>query len=78
MDFHKHLQKQIKKHLSVESVENPEFKNFLNAINETYVAFDRDLNLMNRAFEINEREFHEINDNLKKEYDLKKHSRLQK
>ena len=74
MDFHKHLQKQIKKHLSVESVENPEFKNFLNAINETYVAFDRDLNLMNRAFEINEREFHEINDNLKKEYDLKKHS----
>jgi len=74
MDFHKHLQKQIKKHLSVESVENPEIKIFLKAINETYKAFDRDLNLINRVFDLDEREFDKINDNLKKEYDLKKHS----
>ena len=74
MESHKLLQRQIKKYLTQNCIENPEFKEFINAVNDSYFAFERDKDLMNHAFQESEKEYNEINYNLKKEYELKKHS----
>ncbi len=74
MDFHKILQKQIKKHLTIDCIENPHFKEFINAVNDSYMAFERDKELMNHAFQESEKEYYQVNESLKKEYELKKRS----
>jgi PAS domain S-box-containing protein len=74
MESHKLLQRQIKKHLTQNRTENPELKEFINAVNDSYLAFERDKDLMNHAFLESEKEYNEINYNLKKEYELKKQS----
>jgi PAS domain S-box-containing protein len=74
MDFHTLLQKQISKYLTPELSENQEFGFFCKAINDSYQAFERDKELMNHAFQESEKEYHEVNESLKKEYELKKHS----
>lgn len=74
MDFHKLLQKQIKKHLTEDCADNPSFKSFIKAVNDSYIAFERDKDLMNHLFEVSEKEYHEINDHLKNENLLKQQS----
>jgi PAS domain S-box-containing protein len=74
MESHKLLQRQIKKYLTQNCVENPDFKEFINAVNDSYLAFERDRDLMNHAFQESEKEYNEINYSLKKEYELKKQS----
>jgi PAS domain S-box-containing protein len=74
MDFHKLLQKQMKKHLTPESFQNQEFESFFMAVNDSYLAFERDKDLMNHAFQESEKEYCEVNESLKKEYELKKRS----
>lgn len=74
MDYHRLLQKQISKHLTIDCVENPAFKGFIQAVNDSYHSFIRDTDLINHAFQESEKEYHEINDRLKQEYDLKKRS----
>lgn len=73
-DFHKLLQKQINKHLTAESLENPSVMAFLNAVNESYTAYERDQDLMNHSFRVSEKEYNEINQNLQKEQELKQQS----
>lgn len=74
MESHKLLQRQIKKYLTQNCIENPDFKEFINAVNDSYLAFERDRDLMNHAFQESEKEYNEINYSLKKEYELKKQS----
>lgn len=74
MDFHKLLQKQIKKHLTINCVENPDFKTFIQSVNDSYTAFERDRELMNHAFLESEKEYYDVNNNLRKEIDLRKKS----
>jgi PAS domain S-box-containing protein len=74
MEFHKLLQKQINRYLTPDSFENPVFKEFINAVNYTYLAYERDKDLMNHAFQESEKEYNQINQNLTNEYELKKKS----
>jgi PAS domain S-box-containing protein len=74
MGQHKLLQKQIKKYLTPDCVENPLFKNFIQAVNDSYVSFERDKEIVNHAFQESEKEYHTINQSLKEEYELKKQS----
>lgn len=71
MEFHKLLNKQINKFLPADYTENQSFHEFIKAINHSYLAFERDTELMNHAFQKSEIEFNEINEKLKIEYELK-------
>lgn len=74
MDYHKLLEKQIKKHLPDSCFSNPEFKNFIFAVNESYKSYERDKELMNHAFSQSEEEYQELYQNLNREYTLKQES----
>lgn len=71
MDYHKLLQKQVKKHLTTNQIENPSFKAFFQSVNTSYLAFERDKGIMEHTFKESEKEYNEINDQLKKEIELK-------
>jgi len=70
-NHHKLLQKQIKKYLTIECEENPHFKAFIQSVNDSYLAFERDKEIMNHTFQESEKEYYEINDRLKKEVEFK-------
>jgi PAS domain S-box-containing protein len=72
MNYHKILQKQIKKYLTVESTDNPSVNAFIESVNESYLAFERDKEIMDNSFKESEKEYNEINNQLKKEIELKK------
>jgi PAS domain S-box-containing protein len=71
MEFHKLLQKQIKRHLTADCVENPLFSAFIQSVNDSYLAFERDKEIMDHTFKESEKEYHEINNRFKKEIELK-------
>ena len=71
MSYHKLLQKQINRHLTEECQKNPAFKTFINAVNDSYLSFERDKELLNHAFSISEKEYQNLYENLNHEYDLK-------
>ena len=73
-DLHKLLQKQINKHLSADYMQDPAVLAFLNAVNDSYSSYERDKDLMNHSFKESEKEYNEINQDLKKEYELKQQS----
>ncbi|OOQ56712.1 response regulator [Mucilaginibacter pedocola] len=72
MNYHKLLNRQLKKYGNTELLAHPDFERFLEAVNDSYEAFDKDKELSDHAFMISEQEFAEINAQLKKESDLKK------
>jgi PAS domain S-box-containing protein len=74
MSYHKLLQKQINKHIPEEFKLLPGFENFIQAINESYLSFERDKELLNHAFNISEKEYQLLYQNLNHEYDLKTQS----
>ncbi len=74
MSFHRLLKKQVKKFLPEALQDHPELQHFLNAINESYAAFERDAALADRAFRISEEEYIDINNQLKHEASVKKQS----
>ncbi len=72
MDFHKLLQKQAKKHLSEQQLNDPAIQNLLTSISDSYISFERDKEILNHAFGISETEYQKLYEDLNKEYDLKK------
>lgn len=72
MNYHKLLQKQINKFLPPSLLNNNEIIKFCEAINQSYQSYEKDKELANRAFEISEEEFKEINDKLKFENEIKR------
>ncbi len=72
MDFHKLLQKQIKKYLPTDSLLNPSFEAFFKSVNDSYLAFEKDKTIMDHSFLESEKEYYEINNQFKKEIELKK------
>ena len=72
MELHKLLQKQINKHLGHFNLEDKMFQNFIQTVNESYLSFERDKEISEHAFTESEKEYHEVNASLKKEYELKK------
>ena len=67
MNYNKLLQRQIKKFLPEELQKLPEVVQFINAVQESYTGFERDLSLAERAFNITEQEYSQINNTLKNE-----------
>ena len=64
MSYHKLLQKQINKHIPEEYQLLPGFENLLQAVNESYLSFERDKELLNHAFNISEKEYQLLYENL--------------
>lgn len=72
--MNKLLQRQIRKLLPEEIAGNPALAPFLEAVNLSYQAYERDNELAARAFTISEEEYRVINQVLKHEVDIKKKS----
>ena len=73
-EFHHLLNRQINKHLTEECKAHPHFKNFIQAVNQSYKSFERDKELTDYAFKQSEEEYQELYLDLKKEIELKKES----
>jgi two-component system, sensor histidine kinase len=74
MNFHKLLQKQIKKYLPATFAQHPDLKNLFSAVNDSYYSSERDKELADRVFSISEEEYIEINDRLQHEVAVKRES----
>lgn len=72
LNFHRLLNKQITKHLAEECLKNEYFQNFIKAVNDSYVSFERDKELFEHSSQLNEKEYAEINEKLKKEIKQRK------
>jgi PAS domain S-box-containing protein len=72
MEQHRLLQKQIQKFLPPHVAEDEAFKNFLEAVSDSYQIFERDKSLSDNAFDISEKEYRTILENLTIEYAEKK------
>ncbi len=72
MNYHKLLLKQFQKHLPAAFQQDPAVHEFLSAVNDTYVALEKDRALAERAFRISEQEFTEVNNKLEQELELKR------
>jgi signal transduction histidine kinase len=66
--LHRHLQRQIDKYLSENTIaNNPELPTFISIINQTYLNFERDAELSEQSSRLNDKEYFEINERLKEE-----------
>ena len=74
MNFHRLLKKQISKLLPEALQKHPEMEVFLSAVNESYIACERDAALADRAFRISDEEYIEINNQLKHQASVNKQS----
>src|ERR1700754_2886418 len=72
MTKHKLITRQLKKYATENLAENEDFLRFVEAVNDSYEAFDKDKELSDHAFMISEQEFSRINVQLKEEFELKK------
>ncbi len=69
MPFNKLLDRQIKKHLPQELLSDDRLMRFLEAINDSYKAFEKDKALADHASQLNEEEYVRINKKLQSEVD---------
>ncbi len=69
--YHKLLARQIKKYGIENSADNGKLIPFLNAISNSYEAFERDRELSDHAFTISQKEYAEINIRLKEEIEIR-------
>ncbi|MGZ3757153.1 MAG: response regulator [Mucilaginibacter sp.] len=74
MNYHKLLQRQLKKYATEDLMKQENFDLFIEAVNDSYAAFDRDKELSDHAFMITQNEFSDINGQLKEEVELRKFS----
>ena len=63
--FHRLLNKQITKHLTADCLESEQIQNFIKAINFSYYSFERNKDLFEHSFKLNEKEYVEMNNKLK-------------
>ena len=64
--YHSQLERQIKKYLDQSVLQDEGIKNLLAAISQSYNNYERDRELSEHAFAISEREYRNVNDQLKK------------
>ncbi len=74
MKLNKLLGRQIRKFLPEDYLNREEFKAFLNAVNDSYNAYERDSELSEHAFRISEEEYLGLNEKLLHEIKVKKDS----
>jgi PAS domain S-box-containing protein len=76
MNFNKLLERQIKKHLPEDYYLQEHLKRFVQEVNDSYEEYERELKLFNNASECSEKEYLQINEQLKAEANLK-HASIQ-
>ena len=69
---HSLLKRQVKKYLSEQSLENEEFKAFLNAVENSYESYDDQIQMIVYASELGSEELKEANKTLKEETEAQK------
>lgn len=69
--YHKLLQRQIDKYKASLPDDSPGFRKFLDNINNSYLAFERDKELSDHAFNISEKEFDEVNRDLLQQSEIR-------
>jgi signal transduction histidine kinase len=72
MAYHKLLQRQLNKYLNLQQNASEDILRFVEAVNDSYYAFDRDKELSDHAFTVSQQEFADINAQLKDEVELRK------
>ncbi len=70
--YHPLLEKQAQKHLGTKALESGEYEQFLKAVNESYVNFERDKELSEHAFSLSETEYADVNTKLREEINQRK------
>lgn len=68
--YHKLVQRQLKKYSSPELLANEHFLKFVEAVSDSYEAFDKDKELSDHSFTISQQDFSDINHKLKEEFEL--------
>jgi PAS domain S-box-containing protein len=76
MSFNKLLERQIKKYLPEDYILQEHLNRFIQAVNDSYEEYERDRKLFNHAFACSEKEYIQINEQLKREARLK-HASIQ-
>ncbi len=71
MKLNRLLNKQVFKYLPADFIDSEQGKQFIEAVNNSYAAYERDIELLNHAFRLNEEEYIDINNELKEEINLK-------
>ncbi len=71
MKLNKLLEKQLKKFFPGDLYEQEEVKRFISCVNDSYNAYEKDIELSDHAFKITEEEYRDLNHKLKEEIDLK-------
>src|SRR5450631_417923 len=71
MKLNRLLNKQVLKYLPPGFIESEAGSQFIEAVNTSYNAYERDIELLNHAFRLNEEEYIDINLKLKEEINLK-------
>lgn len=67
-NLNRNLKRQIAKFLSDDIIENNnQLKDFINAVNQTYLNYEKDAELFEQSAKLNDKEFIEINSKIKKE-----------
>lgn len=67
-NLNRNLKRQINKYLSDDIIENnSQLKDFINVVNQTYLNYEKDAELFEQSAKLNDKEFLEINNKIKKE-----------
>lgn len=67
-NLHRHLNRQIEKYLSKNEIHNnPKLSAFIEVINQTYLNYDKEVELSEQSARLNDKEYSEINKKLKEE-----------
>lgn len=72
MEYSQLLERQINRYLPQEIQRLPEMAKFLESVQHSYLAYERDRELTERAFAISEKEYIELHTRLKRELEVKK------
>jgi signal transduction histidine kinase/ActR/RegA family two-component response regulator len=72
MPYHKLLERQMRKIADPAILNHPEWLAFTEAINSSYLSYEKDKELSTHAFALSEQEYSEINEKLKEEIVLRK------
>lgn len=70
MELSRLLQRQVKKILTDQHLADPKIREFLSTVNDSYMSFERDKELLNHAFSISEGEYQKLYDDLNQSYEL--------
>jgi len=70
--YHPLLEKQANKYLGTSALEKGDYEQFLKAVNESYLNFERDKELSEHAFSLSETEYADVNTKLREEINQRK------